>query len=40
MDIYGHVAPGMQATVAARFDSILKPEANRLDRELENIIQN
>jgi integrase len=34
LDIYSHVAPGLQAAAAAGFDNILKPKESKLDKEL------
>lgn len=39
LDTYSHVAPGLQAAAAARFDDILKPKENKLDKELKEIMQ-
>jgi integrase len=40
LDLYSHVAPGMQAAAAAGFDGILKPKENKLDKELKDLVQN
>ncbi len=40
LDLYSHVAPGLQAAAAAKFDDILKTKESKLDKELKDIIQN
>ena len=39
LDLYSHVAPGLQAAAAAKFDDILKPKENKLEKELKEIMQ-
>jgi integrase len=39
LDIYSHVAPGLQAAAAANFDNIIRPKTERLEKELTEIIQ-
>lgn len=40
LDLYSHVAPGLQAAAAAKFDEILKPKETKLEKELKEIVQN
>jgi integrase len=39
LDIYSHVAHGMQAAAATKFDEVLKPKESKLDKELKEIVQ-
>jgi integrase len=39
LDRFSHIAPGLQAAVAAKFDDILKPKENKLEKDLKEIMQ-
>jgi integrase len=38
LDLYSHVAPGLQAAAAAKFDDILKPKETKLEKELKEVV--
>jgi len=39
LDLYSHVAPGMQAAAANKFDEIALPTASKLDQELDELMK-
>jgi integrase len=40
LDTYSHVAPGLQAAAAVKFDETLKPKENKLNKEQKYTIEN
>lgn len=39
LDLYSHVAPGLQAAAANQFDEVLQSKENKLDRELKELVR-
>jgi integrase len=40
LNTYSHVVPGLQKAAALKFDDVLQPKANKLDKELKELILN